>query len=196
MWHSVGLLVFKLLSPVLTPLRGTLQLQHMYMKPSVKLFPCMVCMRLIDAQGALPVAVVHPAPPGRLRCQLKAVQVINPGFDAPAQVLNGSEAFQVELDEEQLEAEPLMPHWVFCLRSSRSLSSSTYCEVRRYMLMLAGQDTGSPKHGRGMGVGYTSPLTCMVATPCYRAPEVRSLTSKVGVHHYAVLSKPPVRSPP
>ncbi|CAL5226838.1 g9703 [Coccomyxa viridis] len=35
-----------------------------------------------------------------------------------------------------------------------------------------GPDTGSPQYGRGCGVGYTSPLTCMVATPCYRAPEV------------------------
>ena len=27
--------------------------------------------------------------------------------------------------------------------------------------------------GAGSGAGFRSPLTCTVATPCYRAPEVR-----------------------
>lgn len=37
---------------------------------------------------------------------------------------------------------------------------------------LAGSSPRSPTRGRGCGVGFSSPLTRMVATPCYRAPEV------------------------
>ena len=63
-------------------------------------------------------------------------------------------------------------------------SLGKYREVQE-LKSLTGQDTGSPKHGRGMGVGYTSPLTCMVATPCYRAPEVGRLTLKSTVYEHA-----------
>ncbi len=79
----------------------------------------------------------------------------------------------------------IKPHWVFSVRGEqyRLLAAPILGQSKEGM--LAGQDTGSPKHGRGMGVGYTSPLTCMVATPCYRAPEVGRLTLKITVHEHA-----------
>ena len=74
-----------------------------------------------------------------------------------------------------------------CAVGRLGFSSIKPQEVEEGMVWLAGQDTGSPKHGRGMGVGYTSPLTCMVATPCYRAPEVRPRTLLAQDHKCASL---------